>query len=251
MNAYSKITACVVAALALTSCNTGSDKEQELSYTYQFELSSNDFSETGKWTYTDDTSVQNLSFPPFLRLSHRVIHDETLYWDGFVPVSGRETGDFAGDWDNHLWSSAAGGGALTSTNYLLAKWDPTESPVNVPELPVLAMGNAVMGATQSLYICNSNYVYHVMTSPEFNLQPTDYLNLIVKSVDENGNINAINTIELAKDGKVLKDWHMVTFEQVFGGGLYIQMEASREFGTGVGQIPPYFCLDNYSVFYKY
>ena len=74
MNAYSKITACIVAALALTSCNTGSDKEQELSYTYQFELSSNDFSETGKWTYTDDTSVQNLSFPPFLFVPVSLIH---------------------------------------------------------------------------------------------------------------------------------------------------------------------------------
>lgn len=239
-------------ALATTSCNTDSDSDSsELVYTYQFELSSADFSPTGKWLYAEDTQIQNLGFEPFLQLSHKINNDNGLYWDGFLPVNGTETKDFTPDWSDHLWSSAAGCGAITSSNYMLAKWDPSEETLAVPTLPVLTLGNAVGGATRSFYVCNSNYVYHVMTSAEFNLQDSDYLRLIVKSVDTKGALNGVYTVTLAENGKVNKDWQMVTTDFELGSGIYFQMEASRNFGTGVGEIPPYFCLDNYSVFYKY
>lgn len=253
MKKYLVIPTVAIMALGSTSCNNEPEGNHELSYTYNFELSSGEFTDTGMWIYTDDSNVQNLAFEPFLQLAHSCILDADgiVQWNGFVPVAGNETGDFGADWSKHLWSSCAGGGAQMTADYLLAKWDHTESTTTVPKLPSLAMGNGVNGATQSMYISNSNYVYHVMTSPEFNLQDADYLRLVIRSVDEKGKVSDTQTYTLAENGVVKKTWELVQINAPFGGGLYIQMEASRNFGGGTGQIPPYFCIDNYSVFYKY
>lgn len=247
------IPALAILTMAATSCNNEPEGNHELSYTYNFELSSGEFNDNGMWIYTDDSNVQNLAFEPFLQLAHscNLNAEGIIEWNGFVPVAGTETADFGTDWSKHLWSSSAGGGAQMTADYLLAKWDFNESTTTVPKLPSLAMGNVVNGATQSMYISNSNYVYHIMTAPEFDLKDTDYLRLVIRSVDEKGKVIDTQTYSLAENGVVKKTWELVQVNAPFGGGLYIQMESTRTFGDGVGQIPPYFCLDNYSVFYKY
>lgn len=252
---YSKYMAILAAFTALTACSTtDSDGDQELSYTYTFETSAEDFNESGRWKNTTNPDAQNLTMAPALSISHSVtqVSGDTYDWDGFVPAAGKETANFAGDWENHLWSSAAGPGAAQSANFLLAKWNPSESVSSMPKTPSLALGNGVPGRVTNLFINNSNYVYHTVTAAEFALTDADYLRVIMHAVDNAGKpLNVTQTIDLVKDGKVVKEWTPVSCTVPLGGGCYFQMEASRPFGTGAGQFPPYFCIDNYSVFYKY
>ncbi|MCI5978153.1 MAG: DUF4465 domain-containing protein [Bacteroidales bacterium] len=251
---YSKYLALLAAVTALTACSTDSDGDQELSYTYTFETSGEDFDANGRWKNTTNLDAQNLSMSPGLNISHKVTQnaDGQLEWDGFVPAAGTETGDFAGDWANHLWSSASGNGVGGSADFLLAKWNYMESVTSMPETPSLALGNAASGRVTAFFINNTNYVYHVVSAPEFALTDADYLRVIMHAVDNAGRpLSVTQTIDLVKDGKVTKDWTSVTCSIPMGGGCYFQMEASRPFGTGVGQFPPYFCIDNYAVFYKY